>query len=88
MDSVLTYPLLQGNCTQENFFGFKAGRPCILLKLNKIIGWRPQPLDPLYPQDWPEGVPDHLAQEINKVVNMTDNKEKEEQEKYVSSKFL
>ena len=33
-------------------------------------------------------MPDHLAQEINKVVNMTDNKEKEEQEKYVSSKIL
>lgn len=27
-----------GDCTKENGFGFAAGKPCILLKLNKIYG--------------------------------------------------
>jgi len=29
------------DCTESNSFGFKTHRPCILLKLNKIISWKP-----------------------------------------------
>ena len=65
---------LQGNCTRENHYGFKAGRPCILLKLNKIIGWEPEVLDAKY---LPEDIPEHIAEDIKK------NNE-EGKEKYVS----
>jgi len=37
--------LLHGNCNEENDFGYSSGKPCILVKLNKIIGWYPEPLD-------------------------------------------
>jgi sodium/potassium-transporting ATPase subunit beta len=29
-------------CTQENEFGYTTGQGCVLLKLNKIIGWKPK----------------------------------------------
>jgi sodium/potassium-transporting ATPase subunit beta len=29
------------DCTEDNSFGFKTHRPCILIKLNKIISWKP-----------------------------------------------
>ena len=28
--------LFEGDCTPENYYGFKAGKPCIALKLNKV----------------------------------------------------
>jgi sodium/potassium-transporting ATPase subunit beta len=31
-------------CSRENDFGMAFGRPCVILKMNKIYGWRPQPL--------------------------------------------
>jgi len=53
----------KGNCTRENNYGFKEGRPCILLKLNRIIGWVPEPFDPEY---LPDELPDHLKEQIKK----------------------
>jgi sodium/potassium-transporting ATPase subunit beta len=32
-----------GPCTKENNFGYHEGEPCILLKLNRIYGWEPEP---------------------------------------------
>ncbi|ODM97857.1 Sodium/potassium-transporting ATPase subunit beta-2 [Orchesella cincta] len=32
-----------GECTAENNFGYPAGKPCVLIKLNKIIEWQPEP---------------------------------------------
>jgi hypothetical protein len=29
------------DCTKENEYGFKTNRPCILIKVNKIIDWTP-----------------------------------------------
>lgn len=29
------------DCTEENSFGYKTHRPCVLIKLNKIISWTP-----------------------------------------------
>jgi len=57
--------LFQGNCTREHSYGFKDGRPCILLKMNRIIGWTPTPLDPLYLNEF-EDLPKHLAEQIKK----------------------
>ena len=28
--------LMQSNCTKDNKYGFEEGKPCILLKLNKV----------------------------------------------------
>ncbi|CAG5127547.1 unnamed protein product [Candidula unifasciata] len=33
---------LTKNCNEENGYGFLDGKPCILLKLNRIFGWEPQ----------------------------------------------
>ena len=54
---------LKGNCTKENEYGFKQGKPCILLKLNRIIGWVPEEIDAKYP---PEGIPWNIMDEIKK----------------------
>ena len=53
----------QGNCTKENDFGFRAGRPCILIKLNKIFGWEPIPYQE---KDLPEHFPPDLERKIKK----------------------
>ena len=53
----------QGNCTKDNDYGFKQGKPCILLKLNRIIGWIPEEIDAKYP---PEGTPSNIVEEIKK----------------------
>jgi len=37
------YTKLTAECNEANSYGFKAGKPCILLKLNRIYGWSPQP---------------------------------------------
>jgi len=29
-------------CTKENNFGYKHGKPCVLIKLNKIYNWKPE----------------------------------------------
>ncbi|KAK2705623.1 sodium/potassium-transporting ATPase subunit beta isoform X2 [Artemia franciscana] len=34
--------LLGDHCTKENNFGYELGKPCVLIKLNKIFGWRPE----------------------------------------------
>ena len=55
---------MQGNCNSNNSYGYKDGRPCVLIKLNRIIGWKPKPFeeDSLLPPDLPE----HLEEEIKK----------------------
>lgn len=37
------------NCLPENQFGYTVGRPCVILKLNRIFGWLPDPLDAEFP---------------------------------------
>ncbi|XP_055343783.1 sodium/potassium-transporting ATPase subunit beta-2-like [Paramacrobiotus metropolitanus] len=55
---VCRYPLEKlGPCTKENNYGYKHGQPCVLLKLNKIFGWVPEPYNATdianknYPED-------------------------------------
>lgn len=33
------------NCTKENDYGYKDGKPCVLLKVNRVFGWQPEPFD-------------------------------------------
>lgn len=35
--------LMTSKCTRDKKYGYKDGTPCILLKLNKIYGWLPDP---------------------------------------------
>jgi sodium/potassium-transporting ATPase subunit beta len=32
----------RAGCSKENEYGFKSGQPCIILSLNRLIGWEPQ----------------------------------------------
>lgn len=51
--------LFQGDCTKDNTYGFRQGKPCILIKLNKIFGWLPDPLnetEKVLPDDLPDKI--------------------------------
>lgn len=53
--------LIGNNCTWQNDYGFDEGKPCFLLKLNKIYGWKPQ----LHtsPEDLPEPVRERYSED-------------------------
>ncbi|TRY67875.1 hypothetical protein TCAL_06434 [Tigriopus californicus] len=34
--------LMKDNCTKDASYGYKDGKPCVLLKLNRIYGWVPE----------------------------------------------
>lgn len=36
---------LSGDCTYDRKFGYDEGRPCVLLKMNKIYNWLPEDFD-------------------------------------------
>ncbi|XP_037958345.1 sodium/potassium-transporting ATPase subunit beta-1 [Teleopsis dalmanni] len=54
-----------GPCTKQNSYGYKNGRPCVFLKLNKIFGWEPQYYDD--PQHLPDNMPIDLQEHIGNV---------------------
>jgi len=54
--------LMQGSCTPDNKYGFQDGTPCILLKLNRIYGWNPEP----YKNS--SDLPDHAPAQLKKYV--------------------
>lgn len=39
------YPMLGEKCTSALDYGFDEGRPCVLLKMNKLFNWTPDPFD-------------------------------------------
>lgn len=56
--------LLGGFCTKERRFGYEEGRPCIVVKLNKIYGWKPQVYENV--TDLPSHMPDTVKAKIEK----------------------
>lgn len=60
---VQTDELIQGPCTAENNYGYDTGKPCILIKLNKIYGWMPEPYNTTkLPSDMPESLTKLIAE--------------------------
>jgi hypothetical protein len=52
-------------CITEEHYGYYHGKPCLLLKLNRIYGWRPQPyynLTEVANTDMPQDLKDHIVQ--------------------------
>lgn len=47
---------IPAECRAAQNFSFATGRPCILIKLNRIYGWRPQPYASR-PANYPQGAP-------------------------------
>jgi len=62
--------LFQGRCTNESSYGFKEGKPCILIKLNKMYGWVPDPYETV--EDMPKGIPQTIKDAFEK--NIADGK--------------
>ena len=54
--------LLGTQCTKEESFGYERGRPCVVLKLNRIFGWVPEPYND--PANLPENMPAELKEYI------------------------
>lgn len=55
--------LITGPCTEENKYGFVDGKPCILLKLNRIFGWVPTPYNSTkLPEDMPKNLKDFIKE--------------------------
>jgi sodium/potassium-transporting ATPase subunit beta len=46
-DEVCDFPLsmLGSNCTYENQYGYAEGKPCVILKINKVYNWSPVPFE-------------------------------------------
>jgi len=59
---VKTDELITGDCTKEKNYGFDVGKPCILIKLNKIYGWKPEPSQAT---NLPVDMPAELVRYIN-----------------------
>jgi len=54
-------------CITEEHYGYYHGKPCLLLKLNRIYGWRPQPyynLTEVANTDMPQDLKDHIVQVV------------------------
>eukprot|EP00397_Hematodinium_sp_SG-2012_P068669 GEMP01112834.1.p1 GENE.GEMP01112834.1~~GEMP01112834.1.p1 ORF type:complete len:191 (+),score=3.57 GEMP01112834.1:1-573(+) len=46
------------NCTEEDNWGYNTNSPCILLKLNKMIDWIPEPMRNV--NSLPQGLQDYI----------------------------
>lgn len=60
-------------CMKKNNYQYQIGKPCIFLKLNKIFNWQPEFYDDAtsLPNDMPEVLKDHIAQQIKKKDNLS-----------------
>ncbi|CAG9121763.1 hypothetical protein JYU34_002949 [Plutella xylostella] len=52
-------------CTSANQYNYEEGGPCVILKLNKIFNWRPEPFNNT--EDLPTNMPEDLKQHIKMV---------------------
>jgi len=52
-------------CQKNEDWGYKLNRPCVLLKMNKMIGWTPKVYENLkeLPANMPQDLKDHIAAE-------------------------
>ena len=62
--------LFSGPCTSDQNYGFKDGKPCVLIKLNKIYNWTPQPYES--EEDFPEDIPESIVNSFRQ--NIIDEK--------------
>jgi len=64
---------LGNKCTKENDFGYKAGKPCIIVKLNNIFDWEPKTYDTVgdLPSGMPKDVRDKIAQDFTEAGEST-----------------
>jgi len=54
--------LITGPCTDEQHFGYDTGKPCIIIKLNKIYGWEPETYNHTkLPADMPDDIKNWVA---------------------------
>lgn len=52
--------LFNGLCKNETAYGFNVGKPCILIKLNKIFNWKPVPYADI--SEMPENIPQSIKE--------------------------
>merc|ERR1711874_200567 len=58
--------LFQGLCKNESAYGFRDGKPCILIKLNKIFNWKPVPYNSsAMPDNVPQTIKDATKKNID-----------------------
>ena len=50
-------------CSKEEKFGYEAGNPCIIVKLNKIFDWVPDTYKTV------EDLPDKMPQEVRDIID-------------------
>jgi len=53
------------NCSASNEFGYKFGTPCVLIKLNRIYAWKPDPYLNATVEEPPKDMPQSLKDIIN-----------------------
>jgi len=63
--------LFEERCKNETGYGYKEGKPCILIKLNKIFNWVPEPFET--EKDFPDKLPESIKAAFKK--NVADGKE-------------
>jgi len=63
-DKVCHFPIISGIdniCSPERSFGYPEGKPCVLIKLNRIYDWKPEPYD-----EPPETLVKNLKEDFDK----------------------
>lgn len=64
---IFDYLKLGKQCQKKDSFGYALGKPCVLIKMNKMINWRPQVYETM------DDVPASMPYDLKKVINDTAN---------------
>lgn len=61
---IFSHTMLQ-NCSKGDHWGYEIGKPCVLLKMNKMINWVPDVYtnETELPEDMPQELKDHIIQQ-------------------------
>ncbi|KAG8194222.1 hypothetical protein JTE90_024554 [Oedothorax gibbosus] len=65
---------VKGTCDQKNNYGYDNGKPCFLLKLNKIYGWYPKTFND-FPKDLKDNLQDPFEKDLVYVTCVGDTEE-------------